>query len=41
MGIGLAFLPVAAIEPGTTIEVDVRGRPRAAEVRKKPLYAKE
>jgi len=41
VGIGLAFLPVAAIEPGTTIEVDVRGRPRAAEVRKKPLYAKE
>jgi aminomethyltransferase len=38
VGIGMAYLPVAASEPGTRIEVDVRGKPRAAEVREKPLY---
>ena len=27
--------------PGTAIEVDVRGKPRAAEVREKPLYRKK
>jgi aminomethyltransferase len=41
VGIGMAYLPVAATEPGTKIEVDVRGKPRAAEVRQKPLYEKE
>ena len=40
-GIGMAYLPVAATEPGTSIEVDVRGKPRPAEVRSKPLYDKE
>jgi len=40
-GIGMAYLPVAAAEPGTRIEVDVRGKLRPAEVRKKPLYEKE
>ncbi len=38
VGIGLAYVPVAAAEPGTAIEVDVRGKLRAAEVREKPLY---
>jgi aminomethyltransferase len=38
-GIGLAYVPVAAGAPGTPIEVDVRGKRRPAEVRKKPLYA--
>jgi aminomethyltransferase len=28
-------------EPGTKLEIDVRGRTRAAEVRSKPLYSKE
>jgi aminomethyltransferase len=37
-GIGMAYLPREAAEPGTPVEVDVRGRPRAAEVREKPLY---
>jgi aminomethyltransferase len=37
-GIGMAYLPAAAAEPGSSIEVDVRGKPRSAEVRKKPLY---
>jgi aminomethyltransferase len=41
VGIGMAYLPRAAAEPGTEIEVDVRGKPRAAEVREKPLYEKE
>ena len=38
VGIGMAYVPAAAAEPGTPIEVDVRGKPRAAEVRPKPLY---
>jgi aminomethyltransferase len=38
IGIGMAYLPSAAAEPGTEIEVDVRGKSRAAEVREKPLY---
>jgi aminomethyltransferase len=41
VGIGMAYLPMAAAEPGTRIEVDVRGKARAAEVREKPLYNKE
>ena len=41
IGIGMAYVPVAAAAPGTTLEVDVRGKPRAAEVREKPLYRKE
>jgi aminomethyltransferase len=41
VGIGMAYLPVAAAEPGTEIEVDVRGKARAAQVREKPLYQKE
>jgi aminomethyltransferase len=38
IGIGMAYVPAAAATPGTPIEVDVRGKPRAAEVREKPLY---
>jgi aminomethyltransferase len=38
VGIGMAYVPAAAATPGTAIEVDVRGKPRAAEVRSKPLY---
>jgi aminomethyltransferase len=41
VGIGMAYVPVAAAEPGTKLEVDVRGKSRAAEVREKPLYRKE
>ena len=40
VGIGMGYVPAAAAEPGTPIEVDVRGRRRAAEVRKRPLYEK-
>ena len=40
-GIGMAYVPLAAKEPGTALEVDVRGKLRPAEVRTKPLYEKE
>jgi aminomethyltransferase len=40
IGIGMAYVPVADAEPGTPIEVDVRGKPRVAQVREKPLYRK-
>ena len=39
-GIGMAYVPAALAEPGTQIEIDVRGKVRAAEVRAKPLYRK-
>jgi aminomethyltransferase len=41
IGIGMAYLPAEKAGPGTAIEIDVRGRARAAEVRSKPLYSKE
>jgi aminomethyltransferase len=41
IGIGMGYVPAAAADPGTAIEVDVRGKKRAAEVRKRPLYSKE
>jgi aminomethyltransferase len=41
IGIGMAYLPADRTEPGTEIEIDVRGKTRAAEVRTKPLYTKE
>ena len=40
-GIGMAYVPVDKAEPGTALEIDVRGRTRTAEVRSKPLYSKE
>jgi len=41
IGIGMGYVPLDQAEPGTPIEVDVRGQVRGAEVRDKPLYAKE
>jgi aminomethyltransferase len=41
VGIGMAYVPVAAREPGTPIEIDVRGKRRPAEVRVRPLYERE
>jgi aminomethyltransferase len=41
IGIGMAYLPSDKAEPGTPFEIDVRGKPRPAEVRTKPLYSKE
>ncbi|MFN8173699.1 MAG: glycine cleavage system aminomethyltransferase GcvT [Solirubrobacteraceae bacterium] len=40
IGIGMAYVPVALAEPGSAIEIDVRGKLRPAEVRSKPLYRK-
>jgi aminomethyltransferase len=40
-GIGMAYLPSEKTAPGTEFEIDVRGKPRTAEVREKPLYRKE
>jgi aminomethyltransferase len=41
IGIGMAYLPIEKATPGTPFEIDVRGKPRTAEVREKPLYRKE
>lgn len=40
VGIGLAYVPVAFAEPGTTVTVEIRGRRYPAEIVKKPLYRK-
>ena len=37
-GIGLGYVPAATAAPGTTIAIDVRGRTRHGEIKKKPLY---
>jgi aminomethyltransferase len=41
VGIGMAYLPRDRTEPGTRIEIDVRGRTRAGIVKSKPLYKKK
>jgi aminomethyltransferase len=41
IGIGMAYVLADRAEPGTALEIDVRGKLRAAEVRTKPLYSKE
>ena len=40
-GIGMAYVPWEDREPGTSIEVDVRGKLRPAEVRKRPLFERK
>jgi aminomethyltransferase len=40
-GIGMAYVPAQRAEPGTPIEIDVRGTSRPALVQSKPLYRKE
>jgi aminomethyltransferase len=40
-GIGMGYVPVGDSRPGTRIDVDVRGKRRAAEVREKPLYERK
>ena len=40
IGIGMGYVRSELAEPGTRIEIDVRGRVRDAEIRPKPLYAK-
>jgi len=39
-GIGMAYVPSGRAEPGTAIEIDVRGTPRHAVLERKPLYRK-
>jgi aminomethyltransferase len=41
VGIGLGYVPAAAAGVGTEVVIDVRGRARAAEIVKKPFYARE
>ena len=41
LGIGLGYVPAATAKTGTELVIDVRGKPRHAQVSKKPLYAKE
>jgi glycine cleavage system T protein (aminomethyltransferase) len=38
LGIGMAYLRAGLAEPGTEIEIDVRGKRRAARVASRPLY---
>ncbi len=37
-GIAMAYLPAGYSKPGTTLQIDVRGRPFPAKVVKKPFY---
>jgi aminomethyltransferase len=39
-GIGMAYVSAERAEPGSRIEIDVRGTTRAATVERKPLYRK-
>jgi aminomethyltransferase len=41
IGIGMAYVAADLTEPGTELEIDVRGRRRPAKVGSKPLYKKE
>jgi aminomethyltransferase len=41
LGVGMAYVPADRAEPGTAIEIDVRGRVRPAEIVPKPLYRRE
>jgi aminomethyltransferase len=41
VGIGMAYVRPDLAEPGTEVEIDVRGRRRPARVASKPLYRKE
>jgi aminomethyltransferase len=40
-GIGMGYVAVEHTEPGSKLTIDVRGKPRRAEVVKKPIYKKE
>ena len=41
VGIGMAYLRADLAEPGTEVEIDVRGKRRPARIASKPLYRKE
>ena len=40
-GIGMAYVSAELAEPGTEIEIDVRGKRRAARIESKPLYSRD
>ncbi len=41
LGAGMGYVRADLAEPGTALEVDIRGRTRAAEIRPMPLYEKK
>jgi aminomethyltransferase len=41
IGIGMGYVPAASARAGTELVIDVRGKPRRAQVSTKPLYKKE
>jgi aminomethyltransferase len=41
VGIGIGYVRSDLAEPGTEVQIDVRGKRRPAEVRKAPLYSKD
>jgi glycine cleavage system T protein (aminomethyltransferase) len=41
VGIGLGYVPAGASAPGMGLTIDVRGRPRRAEVVRKPIYERK
>jgi glycine cleavage system T protein (aminomethyltransferase) len=41
VGIGMGYIRKDLAEPGTEIEIDVRGKRRPAEIRERPLYSKD
>jgi glycine cleavage system T protein (aminomethyltransferase) len=41
IGVGMAYVRAALAEPGTEVEIDVRGKRRPARIASKPLYRKE
>jgi aminomethyltransferase len=41
VGIGMGYLRSDLAEPGSPVEIDVRGKRRPAEIRERPLYSKD
>jgi aminomethyltransferase len=41
VGIGMAYVAAELAEPGTELEIEVRGKRRPARVEEKPLYKKD
>jgi aminomethyltransferase len=41
LGIGMAYLRADLAEPGTAVEIDVRGKRRPARIASKPLYQRK
>jgi aminomethyltransferase len=41
VGIGMGYVSTPLAEPGTEVEIDVRGKRRPARIESKPLYRKE